>query len=150
MNALTINGFRKPVSKKNKMRFNRKHGRAYKDKSVREFEDWLFELGETCVKNWEENNKQAWPTNKTYKFHVEVTHGTKRKFDIQNCFDTMCDALEGVVFDDDSQITFISGSKSYDKGTDKFSITISILQYSIRVEYVYTIVTAFRKTKEIV
>ena len=36
MKELTIEGYRKPISKKNKMKFNRKHGRAYKDKSVRE------------------------------------------------------------------------------------------------------------------
>ena len=68
MKELTIEGYRKPVSKKNKMKFNRKHGRAYKDKSVREFEDWLFELAEISVKHWEEQYNQAWDTNKKYKF----------------------------------------------------------------------------------
>lgn len=106
------------------MKFNRKHGRAYKDKSVREFEDWLFELAEISVKHWEEQYNMAWDTNKKYKFILEVTYGTKRKFDIQNCFDTMCDALEGIVFEDDSQITNIQGIKTYDKGIDKFRITV--------------------------
>ena len=124
MKELTIEGYRKPISKKNKMKFNRKHGRAYKDKSVREFEDWLFGLAEISVKHWEEQYNQAWDTNKEYKFILEVTYGTKRKFDIQNCFDTMCDALEGIVFEDDSQITNIQGIKTYDKGIDKFRITV--------------------------
>lgn len=109
------------------MRFNRKHGRAYKDKSVREFEDWLFELAEKSVKHWEETYNEAWDKSKTYELDLQVTYATKRKFDIQNCFDTVCDALEGVVYDDDTQITHISGSKTYEKGTDNFTITISIL-----------------------
>jgi Holliday junction resolvase RusA-like endonuclease len=125
---LTIEGFRKPVSKKNKMRFNRKHGRAYKDKSVREFEDWLFELAEKSVKHWEETYNQGWDKSKTYELDLQVTYATKRKFDIQNCFDTICDALEDVVYDDDTQITTISGSKRYEKGTDKFIITIQSIE----------------------
>jgi Holliday junction resolvase RusA-like endonuclease len=124
---LTIEGFRKPISKKNKLKFNRRHGRAYKDKAVREFEDYLFELSEKCVKHWEETYNMAWDKDKKYNFNLEVTYGTKRKFDIQNCFDTCCDALEGIVYDNDSQITSISGNKTYSKGIDKFVITINIL-----------------------
>lgn len=110
------------------MKFNRQHGRAYKDKSVREFEDWLFELAEKAVKRWEEDNNTAWETNKKYFMKVEVIYGTKHKFDIQNCFDTMCDALEGIVFEDDSQIQAIQGKKSFDKGIDKFTITIKYIE----------------------
>lgn len=107
------------------MKFNRQHGRAYKDKSVREFEDWLFEQAEIAVKRWEEDNKEAWDLSKEFCMRVEVVYGTKHKFDIQNCFDTMCDALEGVVYEDDTQIKLIIGSKTYDKGLDKFTITIT-------------------------
>jgi Holliday junction resolvase RusA-like endonuclease len=125
MKTIEFECWRKPVSKKNKMKFNRRHGRAYKDKSVREFEDWLFEFSEKMKKHWEEDNLMAWPMDKTYHLKVEVTYGTKRQWDLQNIYDCLCDAMEGVFYENDSQITSLEGTKVYDKGTEHFKVTLT-------------------------
>lgn len=109
------------------MKFNRQHGRAYKAKEVREFELFLFEWADKQKKLWEENNREAWPMDKKYFLQVDVVYGTKHKFDIQNVFDTICDAMEGVFYEDDSQIIAIKGSKAFEAKIDKFTITLSVL-----------------------
>lgn len=106
------------------MRFNRRHGRAYKDSVVREFEDWLFEFSSKMRKQWEEDNKEAWDTKGKYKLKLKVIHGTKHRFDLQNTFDCICDAMEGVFYEDDSQIVQLEGEKVYEKGIEKFVIEL--------------------------
>src|SRR6056300_1138294 len=96
---ITFECWKKPVSKKNKMKFNRRHGRAYKDPSVREFEEWLHEEALQEKRKWEQLTCYEWKQDQKYKLSVVVVAGTRRRFDIQNVFDTICDSLQGVFYE---------------------------------------------------
>ena len=62
--------------------------------------------------------------------HLDVTFGDRRRRDIQNLFGSVCDSLNGVVYDDDHQITKVSGSKVYKKGHWEYTITITTLKHT--------------------
>ena len=64
------------------------------------------------------------------KLHLDVTFGDRRRRDIQNLFGSVCDSLNGVVYDDDHQITKVSGSKVYKKGHWEYTITITTLKHT--------------------
>lgn len=61
------------------------------------------------------------------KLNLDVTFGDKRRRDLQNCFGSICDALNDVCYYDDSQITELSATKKYIKNVWKFTITIQSL-----------------------
>lgn len=124
---LTIEGYRKVVSKKNKLRFSRRHGRAYKPKDVKDFESYVQEVAEQARRDFESATLVAWPDKKKYRLTLTVTFGDKTKRDIQNCFSCICDALEGIVYEDDGQIVEIHGAKVYDKDVWKFKIDVEVI-----------------------
>tara|TARA_R110000744_G_scaffold121864_1_gene226713 strand:+ start:453 stop:878 length:426 start_codon:yes stop_codon:yes gene_type:complete len=125
MNELIIKGYRKVVSKKNKMKFSRKHGRAYKTKEVKDFEDYVSTITSEAIYEWQVENCTEWNMKKQYHLNLSVIFGDKRKRDIQNCFDCICDSLEGFAYENDAQIISVSGDKIYDKNTWTFEITIT-------------------------
>jgi Holliday junction resolvase RusA-like endonuclease len=116
---LAIVGQKKIPSKKNNMGI--RHNRMYKPKELQEFEDYVA---------WLANQSMArcgWvTTDEPVSMTVEVVFGDKRRRDIQNCFGSVCDALNGIVYKDDSQIQFIAGRKSYKKGLWGFKINVAL------------------------
>jgi Holliday junction resolvase RusA-like endonuclease len=124
---LEIEGYRKVVSKKNKLKFSRRHGRAYKPKDVKEFEAYVQEVADKARQEYEAATCVIWPTDKKYRLILTVTFGDKVRRDVQNTFSCICDALEGIVYDDDCQIVEIYGKKEYEKDTWKFKIDVEVI-----------------------
>ena len=116
---LSIVGQRKIPSKKNNMGI--RGNRMYKPKDLKEFEDYVGWLAKQSMArcNWIKTDQ---PVSMT----LEVVFGDKRKRDVQNCFGSVCDALNDIVYDDDSQIQFIAARKSYKKGLWGFKINIAL------------------------
>ena len=108
----------KLVSKKNKMKVFR--NRLYKTQEVKDFEKFVAEEALNQMKD-----KNLMMTKKPLVMELQVWFGDQRKRDLQNCFDTICDALEGIVYEDDSQIVSLSGSKFYEKDVWKIKIIIN-------------------------
>lgn len=127
MMKLEIEGYRKVVSKKNKLKFSRRHGRAYKPSDVREFESYVQEIADEARKKFESASCVIWPTTKKYRLILTVTFGDNVKRDIQNTFSCICDALEGIVYDDDCQIVEVVGKKCYEKDTWKFKVDVEVI-----------------------
>lgn len=67
------------------------------------------------------------PTEKPVELHLSVTFGDRRRRDVQNCFGSVCDALNEIVYADDSQIQNISASKQYSKGEWCYSIIVKTI-----------------------
>lgn len=67
------------------------------------------------------------PTDKPVSLHLEVTFGDKRRRDVQNCFGSVCDALNEIVYFDDSQIQSISAEKKYSKGEWCYTIIVKTI-----------------------
>jgi Holliday junction resolvase RusA-like endonuclease len=118
---LEIMGQKKIPSKKNNMGI--RHNRMYKPKELQVFEDYV---------GWLANQSMAecgWvTTEEPVEMVLSVVFGDRRKRDIQNCFGSVCDALNGIVYKDDSQIQRIVGSKSYEKGVWSFKIEVKVLE----------------------
>ena len=108
----------KLLSKKNKMKVFR--NRLYKTSEVKNFETFI---ASEAMKVMEASNLQI--TTEPISMNLQVWFGDQRKRDLQNCFDTICDALEGIVYKDDCQIVSLSGSKYYEKDVWKIKIIIN-------------------------
>jgi len=113
-----VEGYRKVVSKKNKLKFNRS-GRAYKLKDVIEFENYVSEI---CYDKMNELDISV--TDKEVSMRLDVVFGDRRIRDLPNCYDCVCDSMNAIVYKDDCQIVELSGSKKYEKGIWKFKITV--------------------------
>lgn len=110
----------KILSKKNKMKVFR--NRIYKSKEIKDFEKMV--AGVALV---EMNKSNLLPTTSPIRLNLDVWLGDNRKRDLQNFFDTICDALQSVVYVDDSQIVELSAKKYIIPGVWKFKIKIDIV-----------------------
>jgi len=117
---ITIIGDRRIPSKKNLMRVGRR--RVYKDPAVSEFEAYLQDLARA-----EMLDSQTEMMTGPVHFSIDIVYPDKRRRDLQNCFASVCDALNGIVYEDDSQITSISATKRVEKGQDGFVIYVQEL-----------------------
>ena len=91
------------ISKKNRLRFGKK--KAYKPADVSGFERDLFDAiqsqwrGDMFLEN--------------VSVQIEITLPDKRRRDLQNFSDTICDTMNGLVYKDDSQITHLQMRKKF-------------------------------------
>jgi|TARA_R110001599_G_scaffold30710_6_gene103087 Holliday junction resolvase RusA-like endonuclease len=115
---LVIVGDRKVLMKKNLMKVTR-FGGLYKSGELKHFEAYVrMQAALACA-------EQGWLcTDGPVALSVAVVFGDRRKRDLQNCFGALCDALEGIVYDDDSQIRLIAARKEYVKGMWGFEINV--------------------------
>lgn len=109
--------YRKILSKKNKMKVFK--NRTYKTSEVKDFENYVSEI---CYERMKELKLS--PSKKEVSMELDIVFGDKRKRDLQNCWDCVCDALNTIVYEDDSQIVSMKGSKRYEKNIWKFDIRI--------------------------
>jgi len=117
---LLISGDKKVLMKKNRMKVTRQ-GRVYKPSETKHFEAYVKSVAAVACA------EQDWDCTTSYvHFTMTVVFGDKRKRDLQNCFASVCDALEGIVYENDSQIKFITGSKMYMKGVWGFRIMVNV------------------------
>lgn len=120
---IKIHNYGKIPAKKNRMRVYGK--RMIKDKTTRTFEAMLK------ARAIEIMNAIGHPIiTGPVKLHLDVTFGDRRRRDLQNLFGSVCDSLNGVVYDDDHQIVKLSGSKVYKKGEWEYTITIITLKHN--------------------
>lgn len=94
------------ISKKNRMRSGK--GRVYKDHVVQVFEQDLFDAIQS---QWRGEMIESGNVAVT----IEVTVPDKRRRDLQNFSDTICDVMNDLVYKDDSQITTLNMKKVYGK-----------------------------------
>jgi Holliday junction resolvase RusA-like endonuclease len=96
--------------------------RLVKAKKVRQFES---ELRAAAIQVMTYAGLQ--PTDKPVSLHLSVTFGDRRRRDVQNCFGSVCDALNDIVYLDDSQIQSISADKQYIKGEWCYSVIVKTI-----------------------
>jgi len=94
------------ISKKNRMKSGR--GRVYKDQVVVDFERDLFDAIQA---NWRGDIIEEGPV----AVSICITVPDKRRRDLQNFSDTICDVMNNLVYKDDSQITTLNMKKIYGK-----------------------------------
>lgn len=126
INKMQITGWTKVPSKKNSMGYNSKSKRVYKSADVKAFEDNLMQIAGEEKEHWQKSFG-TWPMDTRYRMTVSVVYGDRRRRDVQNVFASVCDALQGIVYEDDAQIYEIVGKKQYEKAVWKYTITLEIL-----------------------
>ena len=107
------------VSKKNKMKISR--GRVYKPADVQDFEHALAKAAAETVcqiPDWQ-------PLQGNLKLDLHVQFPDRRRRDLHNTFDTICDALQNIVYHDDNQIFEVVGRKTIGKS---WSLTLTITE----------------------
>jgi len=117
LQIITMQCIGKVPSKKNRMKVY--GNRMVKDKAVKTFESELKSHAKSlmeCI--------QSPPFDGPVEMDLEIITGDKRRRDLQNYFGSICDALNGVVYEDDSQIEIITAQKLYKKGIWSYTITI--------------------------
>jgi Holliday junction resolvase RusA-like endonuclease len=106
------------VSKKNKMRVGR--GRVYKPQDVQDFEHAMQKAAAEVVCNipdWK-------PLEGNIQLELHCQFPDRRRRDLTNVFDTICDALQDIVYHDDNQIFQVFAKKTIGK-TWSLTITVS-------------------------
>ena len=91
----------------------------FKDPTVSEFEDYLKALATEEMLDSEMEIIKG-----EVDLTIDVVYPDNRRRDLQNTFASVCDALNGIVYEDDSQITSISATKRIEKGNDYFALYI--------------------------
>ena len=120
MSSLIIKGDRKIPMKKNMMRVH--NNQVYKQRDVKDFEKWLAWTAAVAVR------EQGWViTDKPVKLSLDVVFGDRRTRDLQNCFASVCDALNKIVYVDDAQIEMLVASKKYVKSEWSFILEIEVI-----------------------
>jgi len=108
------------------MGYNSKSKRVYKSADVKAFEDNLMQIAGEEKEHWQKAFG-TWPMDTRYRMTVSVVYGDRRRRDVQNVFASVCDALQGIAYEDDAQIYEIVGKKQYEKSVWKYTITLEIL-----------------------
>ncbi len=121
---IEFDGYQKIPAKKNSMKFNSKTRKMYKPHEIKAFEEYLTRIAWEARQDWELQNCRDWDVKAEYYLKVEVVYGDRRRRDVQNIFGSVCDALNGVLYEDDCQIRRVAAQKHYDKGTWQFNIRL--------------------------
>lgn len=116
MKTVVIEGTGKIPAKKNRMRVFK--NRLIKDKGCREFEQLLASIARDVMGS-------DVPFTGNVALSLMVIFGDRRRRDLQNLFGSICDSLNGIVYDDDCQIVELSAEKHYIKGEWKYTIRIT-------------------------
>jgi len=105
-----------PISKSNNLQFS--GNRSYTPKKYKQYEDLIRLL---AIEAWGDRPPLLG------LIHIEISYylKTRRKKDLLNLPKTTCDALNDVIYADDSQIVTSSLSKFYDKENPRVVITVS-------------------------
>ena len=88
---------------------------------------YMTKTGKDLKEAYQWEAKSQWkqePLTGDVKLKVKLFFGTKRKADIDNFNKLWGDALSGIVYEDDSQITELHLFKGYDKESPRIEVEI--------------------------
>lgn len=69
----------------------------------------------------------TWPKNGRYRLHVAAYFADHRRRDLDNVLKAVCDALNGVAYDDDSQINVMHIERWVDANRPRTVITVEAM-----------------------
>jgi Holliday junction resolvase RusA-like endonuclease len=90
----------------------------------------MTDEGRDLKESYQWQAKSQWkrkPVTCELQVSVVIYFGTKRKADVDNFNKLWQDALTGIVYEDDSQITELTVRKSYDKENPRLEIEVNEL-----------------------
>ncbi len=69
----------------------------------------------------------AWPLDARYRMHVHAFFGDRRRRDIDNVSKQLMDALNGVLWDDDSQVDELFVKRHVDREEPRAEVTVEVM-----------------------
>lgn len=101
--------------------------RAYKPKKVLDYQRAIATLGDKTRMSWEAVTKQKWPMEATYFVSVRVYLQDERRRDEDNLKKPLYDALNRVLWKDDSQIQLASFGKFLDREHPRVQVMVEVI-----------------------
>jgi len=120
--ALTIPGKPQPKQRARKGR----HG-WYTPSKTREYENRVKQFGDFELMHWRATSDRPWPLDARYCLTVTLFMPDKRRRDADNCVKSICDGLNGVLWDDDAQVVELRVRKDYDKEEPRSEVVVEVL-----------------------
>lgn len=108
-----------PLTKSNAHIFRRRGGKGvvFIPKRISDYETNLHNYVSSLM-------QKKCPTKNLVKMTIHYYYGTKRRKDLQNQNKTQCDALNGVVYADDSQIHEIHEYRHLDRARPRVEVRV--------------------------
>ena len=118
-----VNGPPKP---KDRPRFS---GHAYTTKKTREYEQVVRVAAMSALTMWRNQNAgKHWNAAGPFGITVFFFMGDRRKRDLDNCLKSVTDALNKLLYNDDSQLDEICAMRDYDARKPRAVVTIRRLR----------------------
>lgn len=121
MKSLKFVCFGPPVPK-GRPRFSRKCGRAFTPSKTRDYEAFVSDTAIKAVAAAE-----SWPVDAKYCVSCTMYFGDKRRRDGINVMMSLQDAMNAVVYDDDSQIKRGHYEVLYDKDDPRLEVCVTVI-----------------------
>lgn len=113
-----------PVVPKHRPRFT--GGYAYTDSRTRKYEQHVRVCAMQALEKWRGDHRR-WNAAKRFILSISVYMPDKRKRDLDNCLKSISDALNGLLYDDDSQLDEIYAARFLDKEKPRVDVRIATL-----------------------
>lgn len=113
-----------PVVPKHRPRFT--GGYAYTDSRTRKYEQHVRTSAMAALEAWKLKNGH-WNGARRFILSVSVYMPDKRKRDLDNCLKSISDALNGLLYNDDSQLDEIYAARFLDKEEPRVDVRVATL-----------------------
>ena len=106
-------------------RLDGRHTRFFKAKKDVEFQTALGMEATNAIMLWAQSNRRPWDGTGEFHIDLEAHVHDLRKRDLDNILKNTCDALSGIVWDDDQQVVSVKATKSLCRKKPRTIITVS-------------------------
>lgn len=117
-----ILSFHIPGPPQNWQRTNEWKGRKLTDAKSREYRRHVQQCARVAI--WRLG--ATWPVDKRYACRIFVAYPDRRERDLDNLEKQIGDALNGIAFDDDSQIDDMHSTRLWEESDPRVEVTISL------------------------
>lgn len=101
--------------------------RAYKPVKVKRYQQAIALIADKIRLSWESSSKEKWPLDATYFVSTRVYLNDERRRDEDNLKKPLYDALNGILWKDDSQIQLSSFGKFLDKTHPRVQVMVEVI-----------------------
>jgi len=114
-------------------------GHAYTSKRTKGYETHIRGCAMAALAQWRidgrtnelkpERGHRHWNAVRRFSLNVVLFMQDRRRRDLDNCIKSICDALNGMLWDDDAQIDELYAFRRYDKDNPRAIVTVSALSH---------------------
>jgi len=106
-------------------RIDQRGVRVFKDKRDVAYQTALGMEATSAMMLWAQSNRKAWDATGEWCVDVAFCVPDLRRRDIDNLAKSCLDALTGIVYDDDTQVTVLKATKSLNRSRAQTTVTVT-------------------------